>query len=160
MAVLPLVDLLLHAFPIAWLFGRLGCALIHDHPGVPSAAVFAVAFGDGPSTTWGPLTLTWGDAPRLDLGLIELVLCVPLALWCARRIAAAGPLDGRTSAGVCVFYGPLRAVLDAFRADDVDGGDVRFAHLTWGQVFGVVLFVVGVVLWRRTAPTIDPTIDR
>src|SRR5664280_343907 len=32
------------AFPAAWFFGRLGCAVVHDHPGRLSSAWWAVAY--------------------------------------------------------------------------------------------------------------------
>ncbi len=153
------LDLLALVFPVAWLFGRLGCALIHDHPGVVVDAdsvlyVVSVGFGDGPAARFGPVRLTWGETPRLDLGLIELVLCLPIAAWCiARWPRPADPardLDGTTTSTLCLVYGPLRVVLDALRAvDDVAGADVRFAGVTWGQLAGLLVFGLGLWLRRR-----------
>lgn len=141
-------ELLLLCFPVGWLFGRLGCSLIHDHPGVSSTLPWAVRFGSGPVTTFGPLQLTMGDAPALDLGLLEFVLCVPIALWCL-RVWRTTRLDGSVAMTLCLVYGPLRIVLDAFRADDDAGGDVRFALLTPGQWAGGLMFLFGLWLWRR-----------
>jgi phosphatidylglycerol:prolipoprotein diacylglycerol transferase len=31
--ILPFADLILSVFPIGWMFGRAGCASVHDHPG-------------------------------------------------------------------------------------------------------------------------------
>jgi phosphatidylglycerol:prolipoprotein diacylglycerol transferase len=55
--VIPYLDALAFVFPRAWLFGRLGCALAHDHPGIASNNSFAVRFPGG---------------PRFDLGLLEV----------------------------------------------------------------------------------------
>ena len=31
--ILPFADLILSVFPVAWVFGRMGCSSVHDHPG-------------------------------------------------------------------------------------------------------------------------------
>ena len=31
--ILPFADLILSVFPVSWVFGRLGCSSVHDHPG-------------------------------------------------------------------------------------------------------------------------------
>src|SRR5205823_12801881 len=31
--ILPFADLILSVFPVAWVFGRAGCSVVHDHPG-------------------------------------------------------------------------------------------------------------------------------
>ena len=43
--LLPLSDLVLSVFPVAWIFGRAGCAVAHDHPGIRAAtgSLLAVA---------------------------------------------------------------------------------------------------------------------
>ena len=63
--VLPYADVVASGLPLGWLFGRAGCALVHDHPGIASEAWFAVAYPGG---------------GRLDLGLIELSLTLPIAI--------------------------------------------------------------------------------
>ena len=57
--ILPFADLILSVFPVAWIFGRSGCTVVHDHPGAFAApdAMFAVAYGRGPSTHYGPIEL-------------------------------------------------------------------------------------------------------
>jgi phosphatidylglycerol:prolipoprotein diacylglycerol transferase len=49
-----------------WLFGRLGCTLAHDHPGLPSAFALAVQFPDG---------------PRHDLGVYEWLYTLGLNVF-------------------------------------------------------------------------------
>jgi len=63
--ILPYADVVASSFPTAWIFGRTGCSIAHDHPGLPSDAWFAVQYPDG---------------GRFDLGLYEMLLTIPLAL--------------------------------------------------------------------------------
>lgn len=58
-----LLDNITYALPAGLLLGRLGCALAHDHRGLPSASWIAVAFPEG---------------PRYDLGLIEFIFLIPM----------------------------------------------------------------------------------
>jgi phosphatidylglycerol:prolipoprotein diacylglycerol transferase len=59
------LDNLAFAFTCGWIFGRAGCSLAHDHVGIPSNSILAVRFPGG---------------PRYDLGLLELIFTVLLAL--------------------------------------------------------------------------------
>jgi phosphatidylglycerol:prolipoprotein diacylglycerol transferase len=129
------VDAVAFGFPFAWLFGRLGCALVHDHMGVRSDAIFAVRFPDG---------------PRLDLGLLELLLTIPLALafaWLVRRPRPAGFF----LAWFFVLYSPVRFALDFFRAYDA-----TYLGLTPGQYLSLVGLAAGVALLRRLGSAVDP----
>lgn len=58
------LDVIAYALPSAWIFGRLGCAIIHDHRGLPATSWIAVRFPEG---------------PRYDLGLIEFLFLIGLA---------------------------------------------------------------------------------
>jgi phosphatidylglycerol:prolipoprotein diacylglycerol transferase len=59
------LDVVAYAMPFAWMIGRLGCALAHDHRGLASTSFIAVNFPEG---------------PRYDLGLIEFLYLIPLTL--------------------------------------------------------------------------------
>ena len=74
--VLPYADTVLSCFPVSWMFGRLGCSIAHDHPGLHSDAWYAVRYPDG---------------GRLDLGLLELLITVPLALAFFRLLRTPRP---------------------------------------------------------------------
>lgn len=79
-SVIPYAEAVSSSFPAAWLFGRVGCAIVHDHPGRLSSALWAVAYPAG---------------ARLDMGLLEAAAILPLALaflW----LRNANP-DGRAS---------------------------------------------------------------
>ncbi len=58
------LDIIAYALPFAWTLGRLGCALAHDHRGLPSTGWLAVRFPEG---------------PRYDLGLIEFLFLIGLS---------------------------------------------------------------------------------
>ncbi|MDP8979305.1 MAG: hypothetical protein M3O35_01795, partial [Acidobacteriota bacterium] len=81
-----------YGLPFAWMIGRLGCALAHDHRGLPSTSWIAVRFPEG---------------PRYDLGLIEFLFLIVLAT--AFRI-----LDRRPRP-VGFFFGLFGVVYGAFR---------------------------------------------
>lgn len=143
--VLPYADVVVSAFPVSWVFGRMGCAITHDHPGVLSDAWYAVQFPGG---------------ARYDLGLYELVLTIPLALyflWLRR-----GPQPwGTFSSRIALLYAPPRFFLDFLREREVGviGGaiDVRYSGLTPAQWACIALFVFGLYLFLKTrnAPGYD-----
>jgi phosphatidylglycerol:prolipoprotein diacylglycerol transferase len=135
-AALPYADTVVSALPLGWVFGRAGCAVVHDHPGVVSDAWYAVQFPSG---------------GRLDLGLIEMLITIPLAvlfalLWRKRR-----PW-GTYAMLICLIYAPLRFGLDFLRerkelAGDLEGAiDARYAELTPAQWACFLLFGLGAVL--------------
>ncbi len=140
-AVLPYADVVASALPLGWVFGRAGCALVHDHPGIASQAWFAVDFPGG---------------ARLDLGLIEMALTVPIAiafLFMQRRAWPWGFLLGC----LCVVYAPLRFGLDFLRIDQPVNlphlelqADRRYAALTPAQWASLLLGAFGFFLLRRS----------
>lgn len=160
--ILPFVDVVLAVFPVAWIFGRTGCAVVHDHPGAlaPKDALFAVAYGPGPVEPIGPLLLRGGTAPllalrhgstpRWDLGLIEMLFTVVVALAFAATWRRKLPLGSYVAASA-IAYAPIRFVLDFLRAPAADGGDIRWAGLTAAQWACIALFVFGLAMARRIA---------
>ena len=82
--MLPPAEVIVSTWPLGWAFGRLGCALIHDHVGVKVApgtlgSLLAVGFPRGPEDgvhhTFGPIhVVTGGSDVRFDLGLLEMFL--------------------------------------------------------------------------------------
>ncbi|MGC4092045.1 MAG: prolipoprotein diacylglyceryl transferase [Polyangiaceae bacterium] len=138
-AILPYADIVASGLPLGWLFGRAGCAVVHDHPGIASDAWFAVAYPGG---------------GRLDLGLLEMALTLPIAvgfLLLQRRAFPWGFFLGVLS---CV-YAPLRFGLDFLRIrTDVPALDLyadrRFAELTPAQWACLALFAFGAWLLRRS----------
>ncbi|MBP1634774.1 MAG: Prolipoprotein diacylglyceryl transferase [Acidobacteria bacterium] len=137
-------DAIACGLPFGWFFGRMGCALVHDHPGIASGTFLAVRYPDG---------------MRLDLGLIEMLL-TPLLMaavwWAARRPTP----PGRVITTLALGYPVVRFPLDFLRAPLSAGGDVRVLGLTPGQYGSVALLALGLALWfvaPREAPGIGVT---
>lgn len=88
--ILPYLDLFATVFPIGWIFGRAGCALVHDHLGRAGGWWFTTDCGAG---------------PQYNLGLIELLYMLPVAVLLLRT--------RRSHLGLfLVLYGPFRILLD------------------------------------------------
>ncbi len=156
MPILPFADLILSVFPVAWIFGRAGCASVHDHPGalVTKDTFLGVAYGPPHrveklvSVGQDALELRWGDAPRFDLGLLELLFTIVLAALVAltwRRKLPTGTYVIVTS----LAYAPVRFAMDFLRIRDVDQADPRYGALTPAQWACVALFVFGLVMIKR-----------
>lgn len=146
-AVLEFLDVCVSAFPFTWVIGRSACAVVHDHPGTLSNAWFAVTFP--------PETLQAGYAGRLDLGLIEMALTIPLAiacsiLWRRKPRRPTGFYIGLT----LTAYAPVRFLLDGYRVkpDDPffsDIADTRYSSLTPAQWISIGALALGLYfLWR------------
>ncbi|MBM4360031.1 MAG: prolipoprotein diacylglyceryl transferase [Deltaproteobacteria bacterium] len=129
--ILEYIDITVSAFPLAWVFGRAGCSVVHDHPGALSNAWYAVRY---PAHQ-----LSAGYEGRIDLGFIEFALTIPLAiachlLWNRKPLRANGFYVGLT----LTCYAPVRFLLDFLRIEPSDVGriveaDPRYAGLTPAQ---------------------------
>jgi phosphatidylglycerol:prolipoprotein diacylglycerol transferase len=149
--ILPLADLVLSCLPIGWMFGRAGCASVHDHPGARTTAdtFLAVAYpthdGDGVVTKLGFIELIQGHAPRFDLGLLEffftVILAASFALTWHKR-----PRIGSYAIATALAYAPVRFAMDFLRNPANENGDTRYAGLTPAQYGCVGLFLVGIWL--------------
>jgi phosphatidylglycerol:prolipoprotein diacylglycerol transferase len=121
-------DLLAFSFPFGWIFGRAGCALAHDHPGMRAHNWLSVNFPGG---------------SRYDLGLLEFLftfVAIGLFLWLDRRPRPAGFYLGL----YLLIYGPFRFVLDGLH----EPGVPRFV-LTPDQAWGLLATVTGVLILAR-----------
>ena len=149
--ILPFADLVLSVFPIGWAFGRAGCSTVHDHPGARATAdtLLAVAYprhaGDGTVTRFGFIELIQGHDPRFDLGFLEflftVILAVCFALTWRRRLAI-----GTYVIASGLAYAPVRFAMDFLRIPQNDGGDTRYGDLTPAQWACIALFVYAVVM--------------
>jgi phosphatidylglycerol:prolipoprotein diacylglycerol transferase len=148
-SILPYADVVQSVFPLAWVLGRAGCAVVHDHPGAyaPAGSLLAVAYGSGTAYNYGFFELVYGNNPRYDLGLLEMffavILSIAFAFTWRRRLAVGTYLVAAT-----LSYAPVRFTLDFLRATDADGGDPRYGGLTPGQWASIGLFLFGLALWR------------
>ncbi len=140
--ILPMCEVINSAFPLAWVFGRMGCSSVHDHPGHLSDAWFALRWPVGN-----------GFVGRLDLGFMEMALTIPLAaafliLWHRKPVRPLGFYTG----WMCVAYAPVRFVLDFFRETEGDSplsGDPRYGGLTPAQWACFGLLALGLWFLRK-----------
>lgn len=131
--ILPYADATVFGFVFAWFIGRLGCFSAHDHPGRHTDFFLAVNYPDG---------------PRHDLGFEEALLTLPLCI--AFAIAFRKPRrSGAYIAAACLYYAPVRFLLDSLRATDVSHPDARYLGLTPGQYAALVMFSYGLWLLGR-----------
>ncbi|MBI4698214.1 MAG: prolipoprotein diacylglyceryl transferase [Nitrospirae bacterium] len=125
--VLPYSDALVMGLAAGWFFGRMGCSITHDHPGLPSDFFLAVQYP---------------DMPRHDLGLYEWLFTIFLLIFLFSIRAWRLP-PGSLTGILCVLYAPVRFMLDFLRV-----GDRLYLGFTPGQYFSVLFFGIG--LWLLT----------
>lgn len=137
--VMPHVEMNLSVFPLAWSFGRAGCAVVHDHPGRLSEAWYAVQFPQGD-----------GIEGRLDLGLIEFVVMVPMAIWFYWLWKKKPRPPGFFAGVLCTVYAPVRFLMDFLRAPEgaTAASDPRYFGLTPAQWVSFALLGAGIALLR------------
>ena len=122
-----------------WGIARLGCFVIHDHPGVKTSFPLAVSFPAAAVNTLG------FSGTRHDLGLYDALVLFAFAavlFFLDRR----GILRGRLLALLALLYGTSRFFLDFLRATDVPYADARYLGLTPAQYFCFGLWAYG--LWK------------
>jgi phosphatidylglycerol:prolipoprotein diacylglycerol transferase len=132
------MDTLAEGFPLGWAIGRVGCFLIHDHPGTLSHSFLTVQYPGG---------------SRFDLGLIEVLtgLFVEVLLLLSLRFL---PRRGVPSTVVIFSYLFIRFWTDFLRASDLPGSDVRYwPGLTPAQIgICLLLLLIGFVFfsaWKK-----------
>lgn len=133
----PYIDITAFGLWLGWGVGRIGCFLIHDHPGRLSDFWLAVNFPAG---------------ARHDLGLYDSLLAFGIFIFLLlffKKIVKRGW-------GSIVFltfgiYAFVRFWLDFLRARDLPVIDVRYWYLTpmqWGILLGFGLLTFW-LLWRK-----------
>jgi phosphatidylglycerol---prolipoprotein diacylglyceryl transferase len=128
------LDSVAYGMPVGWFFGRLGCFVVHDHPGKITSFFLAVD-----NYQYGSLPV----GPRHDLGFYEV-------LWSAVMIVLFAYLDkkprphGFYTGLIAVLYAPFRFFLDFLRE-----ADAKYLGLTPGHYSSIIAFALGTyVLWR------------
>jgi phosphatidylglycerol:prolipoprotein diacylglycerol transferase len=113
------LDIVAYAIPTAWMLGRLGCTLAHDHRGFASTSWIAVRFPEG---------------PRSDLGLVEFLFLIVLTI--AFHILDRKPRPVGFYFGLYgVVYGGFRIWLDTL-------------HMQPGRFYGGAIGVlIGLMGW-------------
>lgn len=123
------VDVLAFGLPLGYFIGRIGCFLIHDHPGKKTSFFLGVLYPDG--------------LVRHDLGLYHslfgLLLFLVFLFLSKKKV--------RTGFFLVVFlcsYGLFRFVFDFLRVDETS-----LLFLTIGQWFGIMLILFGGLLFKK-----------
>lgn len=124
-------DTLAFGLPFGIWLGRIGCFLIHDHPGTATHFILGTKFPDG--------------VVRHDLGLYESLASLAMSLvflWLARKPRPTGTY----LATFAISYGLFRFGTDFLRVNDV-----RYFGLTPAQYLCFALIAIGVaiVMWIR-----------
>ncbi len=130
----------------AWVFGRLGCTIVHDHPGQPSEFLLAIEFKDG--------------IARHDLGFYEflwlITICTVVFILARNKDRPRGLLI----AVLPLMYGPVRFAFDFLRVGAAEGGDARYFGLTPAHYMSIVIFFTGAaLLWFSLKHGRDPLPD-
>jgi phosphatidylglycerol:prolipoprotein diacylglycerol transferase len=134
-------DALVFGFVVGFTFGRLGCSLVHDHPGafvedLPAYLTWLEPLAVGP----------WPGSQgryRLDLGLLEFIYDLGIVLFVHfvygwRKDRRPGQLAGL----VAFLYAPMRFLLDFGRGAQ----DPRYFGLTTAHYASLAIFAAGVYL--------------
>ena len=138
-----------------WAIGRIGCALIHDHPGQVSDFFLAVEMDVSNFLSQKELMVLYQETQgtiqaRHDLGLYDSLLSFAITglfLFWDRRPRFPGFYLG----WFCILYFLPRFFLDYLRATDVgQWSDTRYLQLTPAQYGSIMLVMVGGwILWRQ-----------
>lgn len=130
----PYADAVIFGFAFAWIFGRLGCTVAFDHPGL------VTDFALGMTYPWS-LNGEAANLVRHNLGFYEWLWQLPLfaVLWSQRNTPK---FSGWYLAVVLIMYTPVRFGLDFLRASDA----VYFG-MTAGQYAAIALFGLAVVMY-------------
>jgi phosphatidylglycerol---prolipoprotein diacylglyceryl transferase len=136
----PYLDSLALGTAPGWMVARIGCFLVHDHPGIKTDFFLAVDF---PAGSYG--------GPRHDLGLYDTLVLggISILLFALKRVNLA---QGRLMGVLAVCYASCRFPLDYLRASDLSFVDKRYAGLTPAQYVAMAIFATGVWLLLRKAP--------
>jgi phosphatidylglycerol:prolipoprotein diacylglycerol transferase len=130
LALRPVLDCVLYGLIGGWLFGRLGCFSVHDHPGVPTAF---------------PTGVRIQGVLRHDLGLYELLFTLGLFTFLTLAMRRHRRFDGFVVAMTATTYALVRFGLDFLRVSDA-----TYAGLTLAQWGCLPLFALGVHTFRRS----------
>lgn len=125
-SIIKYVDAITFGLMPAWIIGRMGCTVVHDHPGKETLFFLGVKYKDG--------------IIRHDLGFYEMLLAAGLTLV-IYSLKNVRPFDGFHPALMLLLYSPVRFMLDYLRV-----GDKTYLGLTPGQYFSVVMVLLAVAL--------------
>lgn len=121
------------ALPFAWSIGRVGCYLVHDHPGIRTTSLLGVAYPGG---------------TRFDLGLLEALFLIALAalfLYLDRRPRPPGFFY----VAFLFCYGCFRFLLDQLHVDPLRYGGWTVDQIAASLMIGAALVIEARTLLKR-----------
>jgi phosphatidylglycerol:prolipoprotein diacylglycerol transferase len=122
-------DVFVWGIVIAWIFGRMGCSVAHDHPGALSDFFLAVQYPRG---------------ARHDLGFYEFLFTL-LVMYPITRLLGRKPRpDGFFLALAPIIYAPVRFLLDFLRSTDYGNVDLRYLGMTAAQWLCIAMLLASV----------------
>ncbi len=124
-------ECILQGLVLGWIFGRLGCTTIFDHPGEFSN--FFLAFQQP-------------EGARHNLGFYEFLFTLFVLFPATLILHHLKARPGTYSAAVLILYTPVRFFLDFLRVGADQKGDVRYLGLTPGQYGSILLLMLGIFL--------------
>jgi len=139
-------------FAWAWILGRMGCTVAHDHPGKVTDFFFAVQYPayqgaipgvSQPTTDVAQTALFNKTLPlvgRYDLGLYELIFAIGLVTILFIFNRKANRFAGFNVTMLALIYAPVRFFFDYLRIVD----NKIFLGMTPGQLFAIALFGLGI----------------
>lgn len=143
-----------YGMAFAWIFGRMACAMAHDHPGRPTHSIFGIPF---PKAEWPQWVTPLGQEmfenesyiARFDLGFMEMLWAIAIsAVFFIVDRMKIQTRPGWYAANLVFWYAPYRLFLDSLRAVDIEGADPRNAiGLTPAQVTVIFFAVIGIAIW-------------
>jgi phosphatidylglycerol:prolipoprotein diacylglycerol transferase len=128
--MIPYFDALAFVFPQAWIFGRMHCAWVHDHPGIQTNSWLGVQF---PGKT------------RYDLGVVEvlyLAAVIVLFYWLDRKPRP----PGFYLPAFLIPYGLFRLWLDTLHVDVMRYGGLSVDQ--WSSLAAIAAGI-GFARWNR-----------
>ena len=131
--MLAMADLVISVFPIAWVFGRMGCTVVHDHPGIAASGPLAFLAVNYPPGNIHNIPA----GPHWNLGFLEMLYCIAISLVCISLWRKPRPV-GTYAAVTCLMYAPIRFFLDFLRT-----ADALYFGLTPGQYASIAMFLFG-----------------
>ncbi len=137
--LLPYLDALMWGGVHAWVFGRLGCAFAHDHPGRFTDSWFSVRW---PLNHMDQVYNIHNHPGRHDLGLYEFLYTFIILIFFYALNRKGKRFPGFTTALLFVLYGPMRFLLDFLRT-----ADRRYFGLTPAQYLAFFMTFLGIGLF-------------
>jgi len=124
------LDLIAFVFPVGWMFGRMGCTVAYDHPGIETQFFLGQRYSD--------------HLVRHNLGLYEALYTIVIVLLFHFLGKNKRRVPGFFLGVLPLVYAPVRFALDFLRIEDA-----RYFGLTPGQYGSVLLVVAGLLVLRH-----------